>query len=333
MPFMNRVLTISETMELSVDELVEFPEQHIFPPMSSQQMELLLDSIRKDGIYHPILVADKGLISDFYTILSGHNRLKAAKKLGFSKVPCRIISFRENNLPKEIKYRILKEIFLDSNLAQRIIDPETYIKCIELREKNIVRDDKRALKKALIPELAEALDENKLDISLARALAKIPIDQQKNFIYLIGEIKDAIPYMKEKTREFLEGYSKGLTDAVNDAKKVKCEGVMPPWKEREGMKAFKDFVKKIGIALMLFMGFIMFLGFFSGNTGMGVIGTSIIGGWFLHRQWKEARKYNERYEPKPVYSKPKKCLNVDTEDHLDFDIRYPFNLGSIGEDE
>ena len=37
--------------------------------------------------------------------------------------------------------------------------------------------------------------------------------------HLIGEIKDAIPYMKEKTRKFLEGYSKGLTDAVNDAKK------------------------------------------------------------------------------------------------------------------
>jgi len=72
------------------------------------------------------------------------------------------------------------------------------------------------------------------------------------------------------------------------------------------MKAFKDFVKKIGIVLMLFMGFIMFLGFFSGNTGMGVIGTSIIGGWFLHRQWKEARKYNERYEPKRVYGFQKK---------------------------
>ena len=89
--------------------------------------------------------------------------------------------------------------------------------------------------------------------------------------------------------------------ALAEIKGLKCEGVMPPWKEREEMKAFKDFVKKVGIVLMLFMGFIMFLGFFSGNTGMGVIGTCIIGGWFLHRQWKEARKYNERYEPKKVF--------------------------------
>jgi predicted nucleic acid-binding Zn-ribbon protein len=202
------ILFLSDTQEIELKELTPFPEQDVFPPMAPAQFEILIDSLRKDGFYQPLLIAQKGLIhNDKYTILSGHNRFNAACQLGLKTVPCRIVDFLPSyqKLPKDVKYRVLKEIFLDSNLAQRILDPDTYLKCIQIREANQYRTSLDSLKSQLIPEFQKALEEGKLSVHLARALARVPLNEQKDFFFLIGMQVSGTSQVKiQKLQENLE---------------------------------------------------------------------------------------------------------------------------------
>jgi len=69
---------------LSIDRLVPFHD-HPFKLYEGQRFQDLVESVKENGIMLPIIVrpADK----DNYEVLSGHNRVKAAKAAGLSAVP------------------------------------------------------------------------------------------------------------------------------------------------------------------------------------------------------------------------------------------------------
>lgn len=192
---------LSEVVMLPVEELVPHPERDLFPALEGEQKELLKESVSKDGILHNLVVADKGLISsEKYTILSGHNRWEIAKELGIKKIPCRIVRISSKmrdlyehqpeavDLSPQTIYDTLLEIVIEANLAQRIIDPTTFLRCIKRREAALKRwtAEKDFLEKNLIPELRSALHERKLPYHLAKVLAEMPQEQQRQFISLIG---------------------------------------------------------------------------------------------------------------------------------------------------
>ena len=73
-----------EIILAEIDDLLEF-RGHPFQVRDDEEMEKLMESIRECGILNPILAFHN---EDGETeIISGHRRVHAARKLGFSTVP------------------------------------------------------------------------------------------------------------------------------------------------------------------------------------------------------------------------------------------------------
>ncbi len=73
-----------DIQEIKISELHEFKD-HPFHVLDNEDMDLLVTSIRENGIIVPILVRKRDLGG--YEIISGHRRTTAAKKAGLVSVP------------------------------------------------------------------------------------------------------------------------------------------------------------------------------------------------------------------------------------------------------
>jgi ParB family chromosome partitioning protein len=73
-----------KTVEIEVTALVPFAN-HPFKLYKGKRSEALVNSVRESGILTPIIV--RPLQDNQYEILSGHNRVEAAKKVGLITVP------------------------------------------------------------------------------------------------------------------------------------------------------------------------------------------------------------------------------------------------------
>ena len=74
MPDVKRVLHI----EIQISDLVPF-KNHPFKPYEGKRLADMVESVKTNNIMSPIIV--RPLADDKYEILSGHNRVNAAKLL------------------------------------------------------------------------------------------------------------------------------------------------------------------------------------------------------------------------------------------------------------
>lgn len=72
------------TIDIDVEAIYPF-ENHPFKVIDDERMEELTESIRASGVLTPVLVRpdDEGT----YEMISGHRRLRAAKRVGLRKIP------------------------------------------------------------------------------------------------------------------------------------------------------------------------------------------------------------------------------------------------------
>jgi len=94
--------------EIEIKKLVPF-HNHPFKLYEGQRLDDMIISIKEMGVMVPIIVRKTD--SDFYEILSGHNRVNAAKLAGLDKVPAVI----KENLTDDEAMLIVTE----TNLMQR----------------------------------------------------------------------------------------------------------------------------------------------------------------------------------------------------------------------
>ena len=94
---------------LDIAQLHPFAD-HPFHPYTDERLRDLTDSIREHGVLMPVLV--RPMESGGYEIISGHNRVEAAKLAGLDKVPVTI---------REMDDDLATIAMVDSNLRQRDI--------------------------------------------------------------------------------------------------------------------------------------------------------------------------------------------------------------------
>ena len=75
---------IAGTQEIEIGRIHSFPN-HPFKVLDDDKMEILVDSIRENGILNPVLVRPDQ--TGNYEMISGHRRLHAAGILGLKKIP------------------------------------------------------------------------------------------------------------------------------------------------------------------------------------------------------------------------------------------------------
>ena len=98
------------TETLYIDDLVPFAD-HPFKLYEGERLDDMIRSIRERGVIVPIIVRPNEADNYSYEILSGHNRVNAAKIVGLEKVPVIVktgLSDDEANL-----------IVTETNLVQR----------------------------------------------------------------------------------------------------------------------------------------------------------------------------------------------------------------------
>lgn len=77
-----------QVIKIPIDQLTQF-KHHIFKPYSEQRMKTLVASVNENRIIHPVIVRRmKGKDNhDKFEIISGHNRVEAARLANLKEVP------------------------------------------------------------------------------------------------------------------------------------------------------------------------------------------------------------------------------------------------------
>lgn len=143
---------------------------------AEDELEELADSIKKIGIFQPILVQDKG---DHYMIVAGERRWRAALKAGLKEVPVIIKNYTEEEIVIISLLENIQRVDLnpieEAQTYKKLIDTYKY-KQDEVAEKvsksrTAVTNSMRLLK--LSDEVQQLLIENLISSGHARALLAI----------------------------------------------------------------------------------------------------------------------------------------------------------------
>ena len=199
---MNKIDRSSSNTSLSLSKLQPF-SKHPFKKYNQDKMQELADSIVEHGIIVPVLV--RLLDSGKYEIISGHNRVEAAKLAGLNIVTCDVreldddtatIIMVDSNLQRDIvlpsekawayKYKLdaLKSQGKRNDLTSGQVGP----KLINVRSNDLLAnksdDSVTQIKRYiclthLIPEILDKVDERKLAYIPAVELSYIKKKEQK----------------------------------------------------------------------------------------------------------------------------------------------------------
>lgn len=116
--------------------LLENYHNHPFTLYTGKRLEDMVESIKENGILNPVIVLKKE--TGTYKILSGHNRVNAAKLAKLKTVPCIV----KENLTEEQVYTYV----IETNLMQRSFSdllPTEKALVLKMRYEKIARQGKR----------------------------------------------------------------------------------------------------------------------------------------------------------------------------------------------
>lgn len=106
---------ISGTQEIEIVRIHAFPN-HPFKVLDDERMDMLVDSIRENGVLNPVIVRPDQ--SGNYEMISGHRRLHAAKIVGLKKVPAIVKEMSDDEaIIKMVDANIQREEILPSERA------------------------------------------------------------------------------------------------------------------------------------------------------------------------------------------------------------------------
>lgn len=214
--------------EIATDNLVEIENQP-FNAYSSEQLKLLSEDIKINGLMSP-LVVHKIKDSQKYEILAGRNRFNACKKLGMTSIPCIV----KEDLSKPQRDLIL----VNSNLMQRqTLLPSERAKAYKMQQdaykelgiKNETSESLATMYKYLrlnnlFCELLEKVDSGELPFTIGYELSGLDLSTQNALVdYLYDEPKTKVTMaLIEELREQEEQGNvdvKTIEDFVKRSKK------------------------------------------------------------------------------------------------------------------
>ena len=245
---------LSKIREIPIAEIDEFPD-HPFKVLMDEDMEQLVDSVRRSGVMTPATVRQKE--DGRYELISGHRRKKACELAGLETLKCEvkeltrdeaIIVMVESNLqrttilpsekafaykmrleamkrqagrpPKDNSSPLGTHLRSDAELAEKVGESRNQIqRYIRLTE--------------LVPEILQMVDERQIAFRPAVEISYLSEEQQYTLLEAMG-YNDATPSLAQaiKMKKFMQEGK--LTDEV-------IQSIMQEDKPNQKEKpAFKD---------------------------------------------------------------------------------------------
>ena len=219
---------------LYISQLEPF-ENHTFDVEHNKDMDELIESIRVNGIYTPLLVRPKG--DDKYEIVAGHRRTYAAKRAGQLKVPCIIremsdddsiiamvdTNFHRNKKPSEkaFSYKIKMEALKrkagrpSKNNSSQV---ETNMRTDELVAEQ-AGESRASIQRYirltnLVPKLLKEVDDENIKLSPGVELSYLSVEAQENLL-LAMETEKITKISNATAKKLRSSFDKGnyaLTD-------------------------------------------------------------------------------------------------------------------------
>ena len=200
-------------MKIPIHKLHEHPENHLFHDLPGDDLQALAEDMAQNGLIHAVVVRK---VDDGYQIISGHQRLRAARQLGWPDVEANVVEADDNKAARmliaaNIKTRTLSPMELARAIRREreLVEEEhgerrgrptenvdhddphlhgrwsqTVANDLELSEGHARRLDKL---NELVPELQQLVDRGALRVVAAEQLAHLPPDEQAALYKAFGE--------------------------------------------------------------------------------------------------------------------------------------------------
>ena len=204
----------TEVSKPQTTEIVNMSVGSIVPNLKNpykyrdEDMKLLEDSIRENGIIQPLMVRKDGK-ADVYEIISGHRRFLAASRLEMTEVPVVVLDISkeeadiilvDSNLHREhilhsekafaykMKMDALKKQGKRTDLTSDQVGPK--LSADEISDTDSASQVKRYIRLTkLIPKLLTMVDENKISFSVGVELSYLTkTDQTDLFKFIEAEL-------------------------------------------------------------------------------------------------------------------------------------------------
>ena len=222
---------------ISIEKLHPF-ENHPYKVQDNEEMDALAESIKMHGVVSPIIVRPLENTTDEYEIISGHRRVMASRKAGFTEIPALIVSLdrdaaaivlvdsnlhREHILPSEkaFAYKMKAEALAHQGFRADLTSVQLAPK---LATEQIAEDagtSKDTIKRYirltnLIPEILLYVDEGRISFTPAVELSYLNEQEQYDLLEQM-ELNDCTPSLSQACRFKKISQEEGLTPEVIDA--------------------------------------------------------------------------------------------------------------------
>ena len=245
---------LSKIRDIPISQIDEFPD-HPFKVLMDEDMEQLVDSIKRSGVMTPATVRLKE--DGRYELISGHRRKKACELAGLETLKCEV---------KELTHDEAIIVMVESNLQRSVILPSEKAFAYKMRLEAMKRQAGRPTKEnssplgthlrsdaelaekvgesrnqiqryirltELVPEILQMVDERQIAFRPAVEISYLSEEQQYTLLEAMG-YNDATPSLAQaiKMKKFMQEGK--LTDEV-------IQSIMQEDKPNQKEKpAFKD---------------------------------------------------------------------------------------------
>jgi ParB/RepB/Spo0J family partition protein len=218
-------------VSLPVNAIKYHPKNHLyFKDLEKAMKDKLMDDMQNHGQINPIIV--KKIDDTTYTVLAGHQRLIAARRLNWLQIKAIVIEISDFEAERLlIRDNLFRRHMGGMELAHAL---EAYTKLSDNQTKKSIRQIAEELGENrntvhfymrlnnLIPEFQNLIDEKKLSATTAQIFASMNQDEQKQVFEAMG---DSIAGMKKKEleEEIRQQFQDKLEAANNEKVKVESE--------------------------------------------------------------------------------------------------------------
>ena len=179
---------LSKIREIPISEIDEFPD-HPFKVLMNEDMEQLVESVRRSGVMTPATVRQKE--DGRYELISGHRRKKACELAGLETLKCEV---------KELTRDEAIIVMVESNLQRTTILPSEKAFAYKMRLEAMKRQAGRPPKENASP-VATNLSKGRSDEELGELVGESK-DQIRRYIRLTELVPEILQMVDERQIAF-----------------------------------------------------------------------------------------------------------------------------------
>ena len=179
---------LSKIRDIPISEIDEFPD-HPFKVLMDEDMEQLVESIKRNGVMTPATVRLKE--DGRYELISGHRRKKACELAGLETLKCEV---------KELTRDEAIIVMVESNLQRSVILPSEKAFAYKMRLEAMKRQAGRPPKENAAP-LATNLSKGRSDEELGELVGESK-DQIRRYIRLTELVPEILQMVDERQIAF-----------------------------------------------------------------------------------------------------------------------------------